>query len=57
MGALNTYVEYGDEAHQKKNKTSKSFLANPINGVLVVKWDGEDVASGEEVGFVFIAYQ
>lgn len=50
--ALNTYVEYGDDEHQQKNKTSKSFVANPINGVLVVKWDGKDVSHGEEVGFV-----
>ena len=49
---LNTYVEYGDDEHQQKNKTSKSSVANPINGVLVVKWDGKDVSSGEEVGFV-----
>lgn len=49
---LNSYVEYGDEEHQKKNKTSKTFVANPINGILVVKWDGKDVSPGEEVGFV-----
>jgi hypothetical protein len=49
---LNTYVEYGDDEHQQKNKTSKRFVANPINGVLVVKWDGKDVSPGEEVGFV-----
>lgn len=49
---LTSYDQYGDEKHNKKNRYSKSFKANPINVVMVTKWDKEEYKRGKEKVFL-----
>lgn len=49
---LTTYDQYGDERHQSKNTTTKNFKANPINVVMVTKWDGKEYQAGKEKVFL-----
>jgi len=49
---LLSYDQYGDEEHNKKNKYSKDFQANPINVVMVTKWNREEYKPGKEKVFL-----
>lgn len=49
---LLSYDQYGDEAHNRKNSSSKDFKANPLNVVMVTKWKGEEYPVGKEKGFL-----
>ncbi len=49
---LVSYDQYGDEEHNKKNKHSKDFVANPINVVVVTKWDKKEYVPGKEKVFL-----
>lgn len=49
---LVSYDQYGDEQHNKKNRYSKDFEANPINTVMVTKWDAKEYEPGEEKVFL-----
>lgn len=49
---LNSYDHYGDEEHNQKNKHSKNFVANPINVVMVTKWNKEVYDPGKEKVFL-----
>lgn len=49
---LVSYDQYGDEAHNKKNKNSKEFKANPMNVVMVTTWKGRDYKEGKEKVFL-----
>jgi len=48
---LTTYDQYGDEEHAKK-ATRKNFEPNPINGIMVVKYKGEEYSPGKEKVFI-----
>lgn len=48
---LTTYDQYGDEEHTKK-RNRKDFKANPINGIMVIKFRGKTYPAGK--GTVFI---
>jgi len=48
---LLSYDQFGEEGH-KKRKGRKDFRANPINGVMVVRWDGKEYKPGEEKVFL-----
>ncbi|MFH1757977.1 MAG: transposase [Pseudomonadota bacterium] len=48
---LLSYDQFGEEGH-KRRKGRKDFQANPINGVMVVRWDGKDYEPGEEKVFL-----
>jgi hypothetical protein len=48
---LNTYDQYGDEEHAKK-KNRKNFKANPINGVMVIKFRDKTYPAGKEPVFI-----
>ncbi len=50
---LLSYDQFGEEGH-KKQKGRKDFRANPINGVMVVQWDGKEYKPGEEKVFLTI---
>ena len=49
---LVSYDQYGDEEHNKKNKHSKDFVANPINVVMVTRWKNVIYKHGEEKVFL-----
>lgn len=48
---LLSYDQFGEEEHGKK-KGRKDFRANPINGVMVLRWDGKDYEPGKEKVFL-----
>jgi hypothetical protein len=50
---LLSYDQFGEQGH-KKARGRKDFKANPINGVMVVRWEGKDYAPGEEKVFLTI---
>jgi hypothetical protein len=50
---LLSYDQFGQQGH-KKARGRKDFQANPINGVMVVRWEGKDYAPGEEKVFLTI---
>ncbi|MEW6558398.1 MAG: transposase [Elusimicrobiota bacterium] len=49
---LTSYDQYGDEEHNRKDRHSKNFVANPINAVMVTKWDEKEYPSGYEKVFL-----
>jgi hypothetical protein len=49
---LLSYDQYGDEEHNKKNRYSKDFVANPINVVMVTSWDEKEYEKGKEKVFL-----
>ena len=51
---LTSYDQYGDPRgeHNKKNRYSKSFEGNPINVVMVTKWDKKEYKRGKEKVFL-----
>jgi len=48
---LLSYDQFGEEGH-KRRKGRKDFRANPINGIMVVRWGGRDYELGEEKVFL-----
>ncbi len=52
LKGLMSYDQYGDEAHQLKDVNAKDFKANPINAVMVTRWDGKDYPPGKEKVFL-----
>lgn len=48
---LLSYDQFGEEEH-KRRKGRKDFKANPINGVMVLRWDGKDYEEGKEKVFL-----
>jgi hypothetical protein len=50
---LLSYDQFGEEEH-KKRRGRKDFKANPINGVMVVRWEGKEYEPGEEKVFLTI---
>jgi len=50
---LLSYDQFGEERHQRR-KGRKDFRAHPINGVMVVRWNGKDYEPGEEKVFLTI---
>lgn len=48
---LLSYDQFGEEGH-KKRRGRRDFKANPINGVMVVRWGGRDYEPGEEKVFL-----
>jgi hypothetical protein len=48
---LLSYDQFGEEEHRRR-KGRKDFKANPINGVMVLRWDGKDYAPGKEKVFL-----
>ncbi len=49
---LVSYDQYGDEEHNRKNRHNKDFVANPINVVMVTKWDMQEYPRGKEKVFL-----
>ena len=49
---LTSYDQYGDEKHNKENRYNKTFRANPINVVMVIKWNREEYKRGKEKVFL-----
>jgi hypothetical protein len=50
---LLSYDQFGDEGH-KQRRGRKDFRANPINGVMVVRWGRKEYDPGEEKVFLTI---
>jgi len=50
---LLSYDQFGEEGH-KKRRGRKDFRANPINGVMVVRWGRKEYPPGEEKVFLTI---
>jgi len=48
---LLSYDQFGEEGH-KRRKGRKDFRANPINGIMVVRWEGREYEVGEEKIFL-----
>jgi len=48
---LLSYDQFGEEPHGRR-KGRKDFKANPINGVLVLRWEGRDYEPGKEKVFL-----
>jgi hypothetical protein len=48
---LLSYDQFGEEEHGRR-KGRKDFKANPINGVMVLRWNGKDYESGKEKVFL-----
>jgi hypothetical protein len=48
---LLSYDQFGEEEHRRR-KGRKDFKANPINGVMVLRWDGKDYGPGKEKVFL-----
>lgn len=48
---LLSYDQFGEEEHGRR-KGRKDFKANPINGVMVLRWDGRDYEPGKEKVFL-----
>jgi hypothetical protein len=51
VAGLTSYDQYGDEPHTKQ-ANRKDFAGNPINAVVVTKWQGEAYAPGQEKVFL-----
>ncbi|MEW6558435.1 MAG: transposase, partial [Elusimicrobiota bacterium] len=49
---LTSYDQYGDEKHNRKDRHNKNFVANPINAVMVTKWDEKEYPPGYEKVFL-----
>ncbi len=49
---LTSYDQYGDEEHNKKNRYSKDFVENPLNVVMVIKWNKKEYERGKEKVFL-----
>ena len=49
---LTSYDQYGDEAHQKKDSKAKNFKGNPINVVMVTRWNSKEYPPGKEKVFL-----
>ncbi|MCX5914646.1 MAG: transposase, partial [Deltaproteobacteria bacterium] len=50
---LLSYDQFGEEGHQRR-KGRKDFRANPINGIMVVRWARKEYGAGEEKVFFTI---
>jgi len=50
---LLSYDQFGEEGH-KKRRGRKDFRANPLNGVMVVRWGRKEYDPGEEKVFLTI---
>lgn len=50
IASLTTYDQYGDANHLK-NRYKKSFIPNPINCVMVTRWNGKEYGPGYEKVF------
>jgi len=48
---LLSYDQFGEEEHGRR-KGRKDFKANPINGVMVLRWNGKDYEPGKEKVFL-----
>jgi len=48
---LLSYDQFGEEEHRRR-KGRKDFKANPINAVMVLRWDGKDYEPGKERVFL-----
>ena len=48
---LLSYDQFGEEEHGRR-KGRKDFKANPINAVMVLRWNGKDDESGKEKVFL-----
>jgi hypothetical protein len=48
---LLSYDQFGEEGHQRR-KGRKDFRANPINGIMVVRWAEKEYEAGEEKIFL-----
>jgi hypothetical protein len=48
---LVSYDQFGEEEHRRR-KGRKNFRANPINAVMVIRWDGKDYEPGKEKVFL-----
>jgi len=48
---LLSYDQFGEEEHGRR-KGRKDFKANPINAVMVLRWDGRDYEPGKEKVFL-----
>ncbi len=48
---LLSYDQFGEEEHGRR-KGRKDFKANPINGVMVLRWDRKDYEPGKEKVFL-----
>jgi hypothetical protein len=48
---LLSYDQFGDEEHGRR-KGRKDFKANPINAVMVLRWNGKDYEPGKEKVFL-----
>lgn len=48
---LLSYDQFGEEEHGRR-KGRKDFKANPINGVMVLRWNGKDYELGKEKVFL-----
>ena len=48
---LLSYDQFGEEEHRRR-KGRKDFKANPINGVMVLRWDGKEYEPGKEKVFL-----
>ena len=48
---LLSYDQFGEEEHGRR-KGRKDFKANPINGVMVLRWDKKDYPPGKEKVFL-----
>ncbi len=48
---LLSYDQFGEEEHRRK-KGRTAFKANPINAVMVIRWEGKDYEPGREKVFL-----
>jgi len=48
---LLSYDQFGEEEHRRR-KGRKDFRANPINAVMVIRWDSKDYQPGKEKVFL-----
>jgi hypothetical protein len=48
---LLSYDQFGEEEHRRR-KGRKDFKAHPINGVMVLRWEGRDYEPGKEKVFL-----
>jgi len=48
---LLSYDQFGEEEHRRE-KGRKDFKANPINGVMVLRWDRKEYPPGKEKVFL-----
>ena len=51
VAELTSYDQYGDE-EQVKHANSQGFVGNPLNVVVVTKWEGEEYEEGSEKVFL-----